>query len=334
MPRLMNTRIVLTNNLHPWRNLAMEEYLLEDVKPNECILYLWQNQNTVVIGKNQNPWKECRTELLESEGGKLARRSSGGGAVFHDLGNLNFSFLVDRQLYDIEKQLEVILGAVKRFGIDAVFSGRNDLTVDDRKFSGNAFSYKKKSALHHGTILISADVTKMTRYLQVPKEKIRTKGIESVRSRVVNLSEYNPDLNVKGMTDALIRSFMDVYGDTGDIRNEDEGMDKGLLDNLYDKYRSWEWRFGESPKFDIELDTRFPWGGIQMGLRLEQGKIKEAFVYSDAMDEAFIELIPKFLEGCPFSSVAIADALLEIDTGEARQAMAVDIADWIRGKGF
>lgn len=334
MPKLMNTRIVLTDNLDPWRNLAMEEYLLDHTKPNECILYLWQNQNTVVIGKNQNAWKECRTELLDQEGGKLARRSSGGGAVFHDTGNLNFSFLVDRQFYDIHRQLEIILKAVGKLGINAIFSGRNDLTVDNRKFSGNAFCYRKKSALHHGTILISADMEKMTRYLQVPEDKIKSKGIESVRSRVVNLSEYNAQLDIPTITDALIDSFQELYGETRDIKTGEEGMDQILLNELHNKYSSWDWRFGESPKFDIEMDTRFPWGGIQIGLRLEQGRIAKAFVYSDAMDESFIEMIPGILEGCLFHSKNMSDAIVEANVGAERENMAGDIANWIRSKGF
>ncbi|HZJ57740.1 MAG TPA: lipoate--protein ligase [Clostridia bacterium] len=334
MPRLMNTRIVIGNNLDPWRNLAMEEYLLEDVKPKECILYLWQNQNTVVIGKNQNAWKECRIRLLESEGGKLARRSSGGGAVFHDTGNLNFSFLVDKGFYDESRQLEVVLDAVNDMGIKAVFSGRNDLTVDGKKFSGNAFCFRKNSALHHGTILIAADMDKLTRYLEVPEDKIRSKGIESIRSRVVNLREYYPKLDVPSMIQALIRNFGRVYGQTQDISYGEEGFDQNLLNKLNEKYKSWEWRFGESPKFDIELNTRFPWGGIHLGLELKQGKISKAHIYSDAMDEALIEMIPDIIQGCLFNSPNIADSLAEVKVGAKRGEMLRDIADWIRSKGF
>ncbi|NLJ40900.1 MAG: lipoate--protein ligase [Clostridiales bacterium] len=330
----MDTRIVITQNVDPWRNLAMEEYLLNHVRPGESILYLWQNQNTVVIGKNQNAWKECRSELLETEGGKLARRSSGGGAVFHDLGNLNFSFIMDRQLYDVHKQLEVILNALKNLGINAVFSGRNDLTVDDKKFSGNAFSYRSKSALHHGTILVSADIANMTRYLRVSRDKIKSKGIESVRSRVTNLVDYKEDLDIEIMVDAIIHSFSKIYGNFDRLEMGEEGMDIEALNKLYEKYQSWEWRFGESPKFDIEFSTRFPWGNIEIGLGLERGKIVKASVYSDAMDEKFIEKIPGKLQGCLFKPDSMAKTIEELGMDRARLNMSADIADWIRRRGF
>ena len=133
----------ISSSTNPYLNLAVEEYLLETVKPNQLILYLWQNERTVVIGKNQNAWKECRFQELEADGGHLARRLSGGGAVFHDLGNLNFTFLIPSSDYDLSKQMSVILEAVRSLGIDAQKSGRNDVTVDGKKFSGNAFCQKE-----------------------------------------------------------------------------------------------------------------------------------------------------------------------------------------------
>ncbi len=330
----LRTRIVHTQNVDPWRNLAKEEYLLDHVEKGECILYLWQNQNTVVIGKNQNPWRECRTELLEEEGGKLARRLSGGGAVFHDLGNLNFTFVVDRQAYDLHRQLEVILSAVRKSGIPAEFSGRNDLVAGGRKFSGNAFCFRKNSAYHHGTIMVSADMDKLTRYLQVSREKMQSKGVQSVQSRVVNLSEYQPSLTIDGMVELLMESFREIYGGNPPISYDEEGMDVEVLNRLNEKYASWEWRYGESPKFDIRLETRFPWGGIEMGLNLKNGKVEKASVYSDAMDEEFIGMLPEALKGSTFHSHSLGEAVRRISGDPNHGQMVEDIAQWLENKEF
>lgn len=144
----LNAKVVHSNSYDPWFNLALEEYLLNSISGDEVVFYLWQNQNTVVIGNNQNSWKECRIDELNSNAGKLARRLSGGGAVFHDLGNLTFTFLASNDNFNINKQLHVILNALKDFGIDAEFSGRNDIEVLGKKFSGNAFYYGDKGNYH------------------------------------------------------------------------------------------------------------------------------------------------------------------------------------------
>ena len=188
-----------TTSVNPHRNLAMEKYLMDNTEPGMCILYLWQNQNTVVIGRNQNAWLECRTSLLEEEGGKLARRLSGGGAVFHDLGNLNFTFLMCKEDYDLDKQLSVIQKACSYAGIAVEKSGRNDLLAEGRKFSGNAFYQNRTHAYHHGTLMVNVDRDKLGRYLSPPKAKLEAKGIASVRSRVVNLTELAPSLTIATM---------------------------------------------------------------------------------------------------------------------------------------
>ena len=201
-----------TDNTYPYRNLAMEEYMTNHVPDGTCILFLWQNRHTVVIGRNQNCWKECRVNFLEEEGGYLVRRLSGGGAVFHDLGNLNFTFIVRKPDYDVDRQLQVILEAVRRLGIQAEKTGRNDITVEGRKFSGNAFYQTGDCCYHHGTLLVHADKENMSRYLNVPREKLASKGVSSVKSRVANLDEFCPGLTVDRVKAALAEAFSQVYG--------------------------------------------------------------------------------------------------------------------------
>ena len=201
-----------SNQVNPYKNLAVEEYLLLHCEDKECILYLWQNQNTVVIGRNQNAWKECKVTKLEEENGHLARRLSGGGAVYHDLGNLNFTFLVNKDEYSLEKQLQVIINAMGRLGLKAEKSGRNDILIDGKKFSGNAFYEQEKHCYHHGTIMVDVNMETLSRYLTVSKDKLKSKGVDSVKSRVTNLKEYLPELTLEELKKALRESFEEVYG--------------------------------------------------------------------------------------------------------------------------
>ncbi len=314
----------------PFMNLGREELLLERLKEGEIMLYLWQNAHTIVIGKNQNPWRECAVAALERDEGQLARRSSGGGAVYHDMGNLNFTFLADRSLYDVKRQLSVILAAVRSFGINAEFTGRNDLTADGKKFSGNAFRILKNRALHHGTLLIGSDLSAVARYLTVSSEKMQSKGVASVASRVCNLCEYNPALTVEGMKSALLSAFAAEYGAYETLGE----FSKEALEPYRAKYAAWEWRFGESPKFDVLLEHRFDWGYIEINLRLSAGRIDNALVYSDAMDEAFIGAIGERLHNVPFHSELLARAVGEIEVEPDTAPNRAALADWLRLKGF
>ena len=312
-----------TTCVNPWRNLALEELLFEQNLEGAC-LYLWQNQNTVVIGRNQNAWKECRVEALEAAGGRLARRSSGGGAVYHDLGNLNFTFITPRSAYDLHRQLGVVIKAVKSLGIEAGFTGRNDIVAaNGAKFSGNAFRYSQQVGMHHGTILVDVDMSKLSTYLMPSKAKLAAKGVESVRSRVCNLREFVPDLTVAHVREALAAAFEEEYGAASILREDD--LDQKVLEEKENKYSSWEWRIGSSPACDLELEERFPWGGITLQLALAQGQVREAMVYSDAMDEAFILRIPQALRGVRFAPQELAAAVRSLGGQEAD-----DIAAWLR----
>ncbi len=194
-------QFIVSNQTEPYWNIAVEQWLVECA--DAVTLYLWRNRRTVVIGQNQNPYSEVNVEALEADGGYLMRRKTGGGAVYHDDGNLNFSFVVPKALYDQQRQFSVIQRAVESFGLHTELSGRNDILAEGRKFSGNAFSKGRVNDLHHGTLLISGDMSDLARYLKPKPAKLQKHGVQSVRSRVVNLAELNPDITPESIVPRL-----------------------------------------------------------------------------------------------------------------------------------
>ena len=321
-------RYIFCKSFNPYNNLALEEYLLNHVKEEECILYLWQNEKTVVIGKNQNAWKECKIQELEEDGGKLVRRLSGGGAVFHDLGNLNFTFLVRKENYDVDKQLEVIIKAVKNVGIHAEKTGRNDITVEGRKFSGNAFYTDGSRFYHHGTILVSVDMNHLSKYLNVSRDKLISKGVESVKSRVINLNEYNPNLDIDKMKKELLIAFQEVYNcELTPI--EQQEIIESEIKTLVEKFSSWEWNFGKKMEWTFSINKRFSWGNVDFNFVVESGRISQCVIYSDAMDTWLAEYIPIYLQNCLFTSEHIIERLNNILVDNNKQNCMQDIKDMI-----
>lgn len=302
-----------SNSFDPYLNLATEQYLMETVEEDACILFLWQNQNTVVIGKNQNAWKECRTALLQEEGGFLARRLSGGGAVFHDLGNLNFTFLVPQAEYDLDRQFAVIAEAVSLLGLNGQRSGRNDVLVEGRKFSGNAFYKHNGKSYHHGTLLIDVDMGKLGRYLNPSKAKLQAKGVDSVRSRVVNLTELNPGITIASMKEAMAKAFAKVYGVPMTVISDGD-FDHDAIETLRQRNASWDWNYGQKLPFSVEMEDRFPWGGIQLCLQVEGGLVQTAKVYSDAMDWSLAPMLEQALTGALFTQESLTAAMQTMPT--------------------
>jgi lipoate-protein ligase A len=284
--------------------------MLEKVPPRCCILYLWQNRKTVVIGRNQNAWKECRVGELEKDGGFLARRLSGGGAVFHDLGNLCFTFILPREDYNIARQTGILLDALGKLGLVAVTRGRNDLEIEGKKFSGHAYYQGNTSAMHHGTFLVNADLSLAQKYLSPPKEKIVSKGIESVRSRIVNLTEFNRLLTIETLNESLIESTENTYG-CGSELLEDAFFDKAAISELEARFAAPEWKYGHSPECGVQITSYLDWGCIDLHFDVIGGKIARLTVFSDSMDEAFIRALPENLNGLSFRSSA--DLFVKID---------------------
>ncbi|MDR2795457.1 MAG: lipoate--protein ligase [Spirochaetaceae bacterium] len=312
---IRNTLVIDTTETNPWRNLALESFLLENTPADTCVLYLWQNRHTVVIGRNQNARKECRVAELEADDGFLARRLSGGGAVYHDMGNLNFTFLLPSSDYDLGLQTDVILRAVRSLGVDAQKSGRNDIETQGRKFSGNAFYKAGNNSYHHGTILIRVDHAAAQKYLSVPQDKIKSKGVDSVKSRIINLVECNPVITIDKMKAAMRASFDEAYKIKAGYLTLENAHEKLMLpDDVdigktiaahYDVFSSEDWRYGKDPPFEWTVSNRFAWGGIEVRLLVKKNIIEDAAIFSDSMDVEFILALPKLLKGCAFNEAAV-----------------------------
>lgn len=294
------------NSFNPYINLATEKYLFDELDKNSVILYLWQNENTIVIGNNQNPWAECLAEEMKKDNIFLARRLSGGGAVFHDLGNLNFTFILNTEDYDLEKQMRVIKTACELSEIPTEISGRNDILADGKKFSGNAFYNSKGKSYHHGTIMVSCNLEKMTKYLTPPKAKLTAKGVKSVKSRVINLSSLSHNLTIEKMKENMKVAFEKTYGLNAEILPP--VTNKCILD-LAEKYKSWEYLYGFNMPFTFSFEGQFDWGHIELCLDIKKGIIQNIKVYTDSMNWTLSENIEKSLIGCQFDADVIKNTL-------------------------
>ena len=311
----MKQQFIVSNQTNPYWNIAVENYLVEHA---ECItLYLWRNRRTVVIGQNQNPFSEVNVEALEADGGYLMRRKTGGGAVYHDDGNLNFSFVVPKSLYDQRRQFAVIQRAVESFGLHTELSGRNDILAEGRKFSGNAFSKGRVNDLHHGTLLISGDMSDLARYLKPKPAKLQKHGVQSVRSRVVNLSELNPGITPDSIVPRLRAAFELEYSGNSEYSEYYEIIKRPEVRALYEQFASPEWKYGRWRTFTAQRSAQFDWGGVELSLTVDNDVITEVQLASDALDLAALDESRRLLTGAdtkkrPPSESAIVNDILSL----------------------
>ena len=305
----MKLRFIVSNQTNPYWNIAVENYLVSLPETEVVTLYLWKNRRTVVIGQNQNPFSECNVEALEADGGYLMRRRTGGGAVYHDDGNINFSFVAPKALYDQGRQFRVIQRAVASFGIEAELSGRNDILTEGRKFSGNAFSKGKYQDLHHGTILIKGNMEDLQRYLKPKPAKLQKHGVASVKSRVVNLSELNPAITSESIVPRLREAFEAEYGGTAMELAFDETIARPEVKALYEEFASPEWRYGRWRSFTAQRSAQFDWGGVDIALTVDEarGIITDVQIASDALDLAALDLARTLLFGASTSVAPQSD---------------------------
>ena len=318
-------QVIVSDQYDPFLNRAVEQYLTEQQEEGIVTLYLWKNQRTVVIGYNQNPYAECNVQLLLDEGGHLMRRGTGGGAVYHDLGNINFSFIADRKLYDVRRQLAVVQKALSAWGLDTEISGRNDLTCRGRKFSGNAFAKGQVNNLHHGTLLIKTDGAMMQRYLIVDKAKLLKNGVKSVASRVVNLSELVPELTSENLKQPLIKAFENTYESTATALDFHALTAMPEVQAIKEKIASHDFLFGRWEHFKTTKKARFPWGGVEIALKVDEAQavITNIQIASDCLDTESIGEAERMLKG---SSTKVAPM---VDDG---QEIIKDIIELVYGE--
>jgi len=328
-----STKVYITETTDPWFNLATEDWLFQEMDPEDEILYLWRNAPTVVIGRYQNPWKECDLKAMEADGVLLSRRQSGGGAVYHDLGNTNFTFFSGRRTYDKARNNRIITDALSSFGIHAEPSGRNDIVVEERKISGSAFKLTAQKAFHHGTLLINADLTRLLSYLTPGKRKLMAKGIESVSSRVANLTEFSPDISHESLSNTVVESFFKFCSTperTVEYLNYETLQKIPHLQSYYDMMKDWNWRFGRTPEFTHHLSTRFSWGEVELYVIVNRGIITDITVFTDTLHPEVVEKLHAALKGKPYTVQALKEAAGKASSEPAdAEKQVIETLHWI-----
>lgn len=298
----------------PHYNLALEEYVLRHLNSAGKYILLWQNEPSVIVGRFQNTPAEINADFIKKRGIHVVRRMSGGGAVYHDLGNLNFTFIENKKngQLDFRQYTEPIVRALAKIGIAAEISGRNDLTIDGKKFSGNAQYHHKQRTMHHGTLLFSANLDDVQAALQVKAEKYVSKGVQSVRSRVTNISEHLP----QPLTLAEFRDILLVQLFNGEPVREYclSSQEKAEIEQLRDKkYCTWEWNYGQSPQFNVRKSERFACGSIEVCLQVEKGMIRKCKVYGDFFSNQDLADLENQISGLRYERDELMATLQQVD---------------------
>ncbi|WP_234984590.1 lipoate--protein ligase [Pilibacter termitis] len=303
-------RYIVNKNLSAPYNIALDEWLLTSLRPDEAVFALWQNQNAVIVGKHQNTFEEVNEEFVKEHNIEVVRRVTGGGAVYHDLGNLNFTFIIPvatAEQVDWKTFVAPMVVALQKLGIPAEVSGRNDLVVNGKKISGNAQRYANGYLMHHGTLLFNSDIEVMIRSLNVNDEKFISKAVKSVRSRVGNIQEYAPMLTIEEFQRALTHELSRQGVDKEIILTEEQVAQVKRLER--EKFSTWDWNYGESPKFNYHAHEKFDGGIVDVKAQVEDGKIFGITFEGDFLGIEDIEdLLPEFI-GLPFSEIKIHELL-------------------------
>ena len=300
-----------SNSLNPYFNLALEEYILKNRNIKEDIVFLWQNTPTIVVGNNQNTIEEVNMPFVNERNIKVVRRLSGGGAVYQDLGNLNFTFLKRLSKpsnLDIKKFALPVVVVLNKLGIPAQLTGRNDISVEGKKISGNAQRLFRNKLLHHGTLLFDTDLELMAKVLQVGVDKIQSKGIKSIRSRVTNLKPYfKQQISIEEFRESILSELFHREKVNQYFLNDEDLVNINEL--VYNKYSTWEWNFGYSPPYSIKNARRFSGGKVEVFIDVEKGTIKNCQIFGDFLSLCDVSEVEKALQSKRYESETIEKIL-------------------------
>ncbi len=307
---------IFNESTDPYFNLAAEEFLVQNL--SEEVFMIWRNHNTIVVGRNQNTLSEIHYDYVKEHDIQVVRRMSGGGTVFHDMGNVNFTFIVNSgdDFNNYRRFCEPVIGFLKTLGVTATLSGRNDILVDDKKISGNAQYMYKNRVMHHGTLLYAASQDRISEALKVSEDKIKSKGIKSVRSRVTNIGSH---METPISVEEFVEKFVDyMVKNIPDCKYYDLAQNEAEIRKLREeKYATWEWNYGYSPKYEFVRKKRFDFGSVEVHMDIAgTSEIKDIKLYGDFFSKVPVTELEQKLQGLRHEAGAIEKALEDIDVSQ------------------
>lgn len=320
-------KYIVSHSNNPAFNIALEAYAFREMLDEDEIFILWINEPTIVIGKHQNAIEEINKEYTDAHGIHVVRRLSGGGAVYHDLNNLNYTIIsnkADEGAFDFKTFSKPVIDTLAKLGVKAEFTGRNDLEIDGKKFCGNAQAYYKGQMMHHGCLMFDVDTSVLADALKVSKDKIESKGIKSVRARVTNINDELPQkMDVLAFRDALLEQVKEENPDMTEYEFSEAELER-IRQSEKEQFGNWDWIYGAAPEYTIKRSVRYPAGKITTYANVEKSVIKSIKIYGDFFGIGDVSDIEQLLVGSRYEYKDILEKLKTIDTNNYFSRMTTE----------